>query len=123
MIVLHFRFGVYSVTVRGGWRGVQKKTFKDGFYQATGRSGWTSGVASSRRERCLPMWPIERAWSGKLWPLSCFIVDGATQLAAGGEGRGAQAEGRRVVTMGSVQEWRGRSHGLVAAAPPPKPSH
>lgn len=28
-----------------------------------------------------------------------------------------QAEGKRVVTMGSVQEWRGQGHIQVAAAP------
>lgn len=80
---------MFILLLSGGVGGeCKKKPLRMVFNQATGRSGWTSGVASSRRERCLPMWPIERAWSGKLWPLSCFIVDGATQLAGGaGAGR------------------------------------
>lgn len=79
---------MFILLLSGGVGGECKKPLR----MATGRSGWTSGIASSRRERCLAMWPIERAWSGKLWPLSCFIVDGATQLAAGGEGGAGRRE-------------------------------
>lgn len=58
VIVPHFRFGVYSYCA-----------------QATGRS--------ARLRLLLIEW--RDVWRcGKSWPLSCFIVDGATQLGCGG---------------------------------------